>query len=416
MKSQNLAFNGDASRRTAYIVVSLVLLAATMDWPAIAFGGATVRLAWIILPFLFIIVSRELRFHKAVLLFCLTFLVASIPSIYISLTPQKSTFYILWLLLNYFVFFSIFYTATKQLGGNILIPIVWVSRFHIAFGLLLFVAGIQERPASFFYETSYLSIALIPYAVAIVYKMKCARWFDYVLLLCFALTSRSAALLVIFGALGLVLSARYLLRSGHSIRNLLKVGAWLSILITFGLVYIYTISDINTRVLRAVIENLSPESMHMLLMRGGNRYPRIVAAYNVISENWIAGVGLGSYETYSLSNEINDPGFSDWYLSATGMPAVNVWLEVFATVGIAGFMCFSIATMYLAKKALTSDSQFRWLIISIVFSIFIVMNFESNYMRAYLWCYLGMVLGLAKISSNEVHLSSISESLRQKPG
>ena len=80
------------------------------------------------------------------------------------------------------------------------------------------------------------------------------------------------------------------------------------------------------------------------------------------------------------------------------MPATNIWIEVFVTAGVLSFIIFSITSFYFFYKIfLISSEQIFWIYLAIIASIFLVMSFESTYMRSYLWCYLGMILGFLNL-------------------
>lgn len=410
MKIDNSYTVGQTGDGKYLLVISLILLAATMDWPSIYMGGATLRLSWLILPFLFAFFLKSLRLNKPIFMFCLAFIVLSVPSFYFSLAPSKSLFYVFWILFNYFVFFSVFYTAAMRLGNSVFKPILWVSRFHIVFGAFLFFADIQERPASFFYEPSYLSIALIPYIVAICFNLKFVRKYDYILLVFYAIASQSAAFFLCLFSVLCVLVVRYFFAARNSVKSMLSAILMVIIFSVVGIGYVYTVDDLNTVIIRAIIENASIENLQMVLMRGGNRFPRMVEAYDAISKNFFSGVGLGAYENYSLIKPVSNPEYAEGYLSGEGQPAVNIWLEVFATAGVASFVCFVALTVYFSKRVFSASLQYKWALIAVIFSIFSVMNFESNYMRAYLWCYLGMVLGMVNLFSSKNFVQFIPES------
>jgi len=379
-----------------YVVATLTLLAATMDHPAISVGGATLRVSWFCVIPLAVFIWSELKGERNVLIFCIVFLGASLPSLMHSVALGKSFFYLAWVLFDYFIFFSIFYTASTRLAGDIFHPIFWISRFHIIVGLLLFILRIQDRPASFLYEPSNLSIVLIPYVVALLFRTRFARWYDYALLLLFVVTSQSATLLLFFGAVLVLSWAQRSFQRRGLIRAVIRFSALVVIGVSAFLAYVYNVDDLNTTVIRKLIDNVSGDSLFALLMRGGNRYPRMVAALNVGLDNWLFGTGLGAYDEFAARNTISSPEFFEPLLLAEGQPAVNIWLEVFATVGVLGLVCFVAFSIYVFLVAVRSDNRIRWILSSIMISMFLVMSFESNFVRAYLWCYLGLVLGLAR--------------------
>lgn len=394
-------FNSQETRRAEYllkdyILLTILLICASTDFPSISIGGMMFRLSWIILPFVYIAYFFRNKVEKKILILTLFFLVSAIPSIYISSNYLKSLFYFFWVFLNFFIYFSIFYSISQRIGLNVFRPIFWVSRFHILIGLFLFLIGIQDRPTSTFYEVSYLSIFLIPYITGLVFYRKYSNFFDYVLLAVFAVFSVSAAFLLILLTILFIYLIFYIKKNINNLSRLIILGFVFTFFAMGFLFYVQNVDDTNTRVLKVLLNGLSFDQWELIVMRGGNRYPRMIEAIEIIKSNWLFGTGLGSYEAYSSDIQLSRSW--DHWIEIRGMPATNIWIEVFVTAGVLSFIIFSITSFYFFYKIfLISSEQIFWIYLAIIASIFLVMSFESTYMRSYLWCYLGMILGFLNL-------------------
>jgi O-antigen ligase len=144
---------------------------------------------------------------------------------------------------------------------------------------------------------------------------------------------------------------------------------------------------------------VSTEMFETILMRGGNRLPRMDAALQTaIAHPWF-GVGPGNYTNYNKNIDYSDISGGDEYLDPSGLPAINILLEGAINAGIFASVIMTITWLYVLLLAIKyrdrncKTRQAGNIILSSLLAIFILMQLESNYLRAYLWVFMGLFVG-----------------------
>ena len=132
------------------------------------------------------------------------------------------------------------------------------------------------------------------------------------------------------------------------------------------------------------------EILQLFMSISGNRANRIQLAYENVLENFPDAVGVGNYlkinngfipELYSLPMDKNP-----YYL-----PAVNIYLEALATIGLGGIFLIIIFLYAFSKIDTRTLSGTFYLIFTV--QLFLL-NFESSFIRPYVWLFLGIALAL----------------------
>ena len=337
---------------------------------------------------------------KNELIFLLLFLFTASISLFYSNNVTKGIANIIWIAYNYFVIFLIFKYLSMKYYNTIFRLLVYSFRLQIIIATLLYLLGLQHRAYLFYYEPSYFAIALIPYISIVYYKFKTKEkkylYFDVVLILMALVITKSALLLLIL----LLIIFIYLINniSLKSMITFLLFTVIISILTIINkdyfLLYINNNLLLNT-FYHIISSNSIQDLVTFLIERGGNRIPRVHLAWDIFLSHPIFGVGIGNYENYT--NLIDTSAYlfgNPWDEPIYGKPAVNIFLELLSSVGIVGFMSFVLFISYLLRKV-----KFRYLdtiqksYMLAFFLTIIVLMFESNYLRLYVWMIMGLLAG-----------------------
>lgn len=118
----------------------------------------------------------------------------------------------------------------------------------------------------------------------------------------------------------------------------------------------------------------------------GGRVGQWLETFQVFQENPFFGVGPGNYGAYL--------GKGNEYVSS------NVTLDVMATLGIFGFICWAGLTVSLLTTAYrykqVKDTDDRDLLMACIFGLIIftiILQFNQGYLRLYHWMFFGVIWG-----------------------
>ena len=135
--------------------------------------------------------------------------------------------------------------------------------------------------------------------------------------------------------------------------------------------------------------------LQQCLERGGNRYPRMLAAFDVFQRNYIHGVGPGAFFTYNKTDAIlNSYPDALAYYNIEHLPAINIFVEMAAEGGIFFLLAF-IGYLYCGLKSKASDTILRYIVLVMILGLL----FESSIQRSYFW----FLLGAASFVSSGIH-------------
>lgn len=353
---------------------------AGMDWPSINFSGINIRYSWLFVVFFVILRFINISLSYRSVLFIGFFILSMLPSTMLSINIHKSFFYIWWVLFNYIFFYSASIFYIKNHRHDFFNALIWFSRVNILIAIIFYLVDFQIRPSAFFYEPSYLSIALIPYCCLVFVNQnlcKCNR-VDYIFIFIFLLISQSGVFLIT------ILLAIFF---GINFKNI----KYIILMFVSIILYLLYSDDYNSIYFFDVIGNITSIDVYQFFSRAGNRFPRLLSTYDVALNHFYFGVGLGSYDSYTHLVNVDLYDFSNEYLSGYGQPGVNIWLELFATGGVFPFLILTFFTFYLPFEIIKSQYNVRFKLILYVI-IFLIMMIESNFLRAYLWCYIPIFL------------------------
>lgn len=357
---------------------------ACADTVSLKFGDASVRLfytAALLLPILF---KSARRVERRLLIYLVTFILLISPSIVFSIAPIRSILYTIWIIATiascYFLARILAEnskeTFQSQWGNQDLLDgfIIRAYRLQLIVAFALFATKIHERPTFLYYEPSYFSISLSIYvALTLQNFLKKEKYIlDAFLILIYAATSFSASFLIVCALIFILHFDRR--------RLLLSITA-IIVLFILGALYVTYVDDINTEIIKGLVNgNIG---IFELMLRGGNRLPRIFIAYDTFISNPINGIGLGTFEQYSQHLILPSIFEDNEYMVVNGLPAVNIYLEIAATaglLGLIGFIIFLYPVLHWGIK-----DKFRSPYFCALICMLLILAFESNYLRPYFW-------------------------------
>ena len=388
----------DVGFRRSIWALHLLLLICAWDLSAVDIGTVNLRLAWLLLPAVALIVPRG-KYHPGVFWFSILFFLVHFVAAIASASPLRGIVYSSWILFSYAFFFQLSARAAERLGIHVWQVIRVNGRLQILGAFLLFAFGWHDRAHFVYYEPSYMAIGLIPY-VAVSFFYPGRRWLDMAFLSLFLFASQSGNFAIVL----IIVAACWL----YSVRKSSFFGPVLAGIFVMALVVgVYVLSNkssINYQVISEIYAHgLSLEAIQALIERGGNRIPRLEVAWKVFLENPILGVGPGNYIDHISGRDFSSVTDGLPWLDPQGRPATNILIEAAANAGIFASLLMLFSFFKLFRKSLIIQSPVvRNIVVSVLIAAACMMQFDSNYLRAYLW----VALGVCAIQSMKLHLLS----------
>lgn len=373
-----------SSRHVGFFVLFML---ACADVVSVPIAGGNFRLFYLAALLGLAFTLRTLRMNGELVLRFAVLVACLVPSIVFGIDPSRSLLYLAWVVLTFVCTFGLFGqltpappSAARGLDREALYDaLVQIYRVQIVVALALYAVGVHERPQFLYYEPSYFSISLALYCAFVAHRLRKGRgvMFDVFLIAAYLLTSAS-------GAFVLVLSLTALLNV--SLRRLTYVISGAVLAIAASATYFYSVDDVNTALVRSVLSG--DVDAYEILLRGGNRLARMLAARDLFIDNPGRGIGLGNFELATKIFDVDNFAENQDWLSNEGKPAINIYLEILATTGLIGFLGFCIFFLPL----------FRWMfgagyaspLSRGVICMLLLLTWESNFLRPYLW--VGMTL------------------------
>jgi O-antigen ligase len=376
----------------------LSLLFISADRLSIASPLGTVRFVQVLLVLLFamMFLKNTIKVTKGVIVFFGVMLLYLSINVMVSHSPIRSTYYLVWFVYNsvfvFVLFSSYIYVRGFEKFERLYLLAYKIVSCYVILQFILGLFGISDpffgtnftlsvpRPYIWMYEPSYVATYLTPYFVYSGYNYLSNRMRNYkvdFLLSTVALvfTTSTAGYVVFFGFF-LVMLMIHLLR--------LKIGfvvkfCLVSCLLLF---FVFIISKL-------FVPQLFDYFMLRLFKYGiaGSapvRYRKWFEALEVIKQNPIWGVGIGSYGLY-INGDVKNV-------------ASNITLEIVAEIGIVGFAIILFGLLLLFSSCLLSECEqmesekLKALIWSALF-LFLILQANQNYMRLYLWLQLAVLYG-----------------------
>lgn len=359
--------------------------------------GSTIRIVQIILLLTSFFLILKNKFRITNVFSMILFLIVNMISTMISYNKISSLLYVLWTIFNYLFVFCLFYSWARE-RDNEFVYNLWRKTFLIQ-GFLIIVQFILEllgikilnsqnyfgipRPALWFYEPSYLATYFVIFFVVSFYMFLNTQEKRYrndtilsIVFLVF-ITSSTGFIGIFIGFFMCILFTRQ--KFVRKLKNILKA----SIIIIVCAIVAY---KIYPKIFDVFIGRLFRDG---LLISSGNRMIGWKEAFDVFKDNMMFGVGPDAYQTYTGSL----------------IPPTNVTLEMLSYIGLFGlttFIIFIISIVRNSFKKINVNDYIFSRAIYISFLVFlIVLQFNQNYLRLYMWMQFGIIAGLNKLNRKE---------------
>lgn len=348
----------------------------------------------------------------ATILFGLWMLAGAL-SISTSYASKTSIAYTAWIAFDYLFIVVVFYNIALRIQSRRLMDLWFlVFRLHV---LLLGVELILRvglniegkfglRPHLWFYEPSYVAVFLGGYFMAAIYQLGHghreygADVFLAIIGLLLLASATAAAAIV----LGILVSVLFTPARWKILFWSMLVGC-LAIFIGYEWFYQSTYFNLIIGFSKRLFDHdgaFLQTAWTVLTERGGNRFARAFVGWNAFIHHPILGIGLGADRAYMGSQPFSPQeafyirNISSNDFNAQGMPFTNIFIDVLGSMGVSGFIPFSLILFYAVWKLLKyNDVQGRALLLAFLMMIALLQT-DGNFLRYYLWMPLGLGLGV----------------------
>ncbi|CAD0186668.1 hypothetical protein RUESEDTHA_03577 [Ruegeria sp. THAF57] len=363
----------------AYLVVFVI--AAGFDVVAVSVGGGSLRLSIVVLLG-FVITRLPVLLQKEVFnpsRLLLVFLLLSFLACAVHFSFRSVLEYGHWISI-----IVSFYFAGQIVGKKISWPAVYEGyaiafRVQIGVGLLLWLL-VGGRIDLFYYEPSYFVLASVPYLVIAARNvLRKVTSVDALFILAFLIITQSATLLA---TVGLAFAANFIKRPNSALLVLLCL---LPVILFLPSILVTGSDNLLSSTIFGFIE--SPDKIRFFLERGGNRWPRLLIGWDLLTENLLWGIGPGQVSQVLSERDLAQYIGDRWWMRLDDKPITNVFLELAVDVGViptAFLFAFFLRTIWRVH------SRGHWELSSSLVIMMLVMMGMSSIFRPYVWLLLGL--------------------------
>lgn len=373
------------------ILMLLYILLSGADIFSFKVFGNTIKVAQILAVLLTIVFIFNKKYKIEKNFFKRYFLLIFIhgTTLFYSYSLKKSTEYFLYIIFNLLFCINLIYSWCLLNRNKKLIQIyMWSFRIIGILEVVQFILGNCNiyffqyqtymkifRPAVWFYEPSYLATFFsLYYMSALIFYIKKLRIYrkDLILSIIFIsiTTSSTGYITLVVGIISLIVFYRM-----EAIKKIfiIFIGIFFSMIIL-----LLTNKDIILMFIGRLFHSGVANS-------SGVRMKINIETLDIIKNNFLFGIGSNSFEKY------------------TGYSPMNVTLEIAATLGIIGILCFFITYLYLQKKYNSNKKDIYVQALFYSFILFIlILQANQNYMRLYMWNHIALYLGIIENKKNQI--------------
>lgn len=374
------------------ILFNIIYFIAISDITSVNIAGGNIRLAWLFMPFIALLAPKGKHYRFTAIAVFALFAIHIIASL-IAGTIARGFIYSFWILFNYFFFFRTAYLITTNLGSRIWNAVLWGGRIQSVLAIIMTLTGLHERARFIYFEPSYLAIGLVPYLFTSIFWSK-NRIFDFSLILFVLIFNQSANMMI-----AIIVAFIFWLFVSRRL--------WTSVCLVFlatltgFFTYRVALNDLlnpNHALAKLVSDTeISMDLITAILSRAGNRIPRMEAALELLSGHWLQGYGPGAYIDITANRNFDRITGGLDYLDPAGLPVINVLLEAAANAGVLAAAVLVAAFVHVIRVVITrpKDVRERHLMIGAMLAYGVMLQFESSYLRAYVWLTFGVFMGCA---------------------
>jgi len=368
------------------LLFNIFYFIAISDVTSLNIAGGNIRWSWIALPFLCLLLPKG-KEPRIIIIYVLALFFIHVEASFLYGSFIKGFVYSAWILVNYLLFFRSAYLITSQLKDGVWNAFLMGGRIQIISAVILVALGAHERAQFIYFEPSYLAIGLVPYLFASIFWSK-HKLLDYSLILLITISNQSATMMA---ALFVSILFWLTFNKRFFISFLLLIFTPLSVYLAYWF-SLNNASNPNHSIAVWISENgINYDLLLVLLQRGGNRIPRLQAALDLIDGKWLTGLGTGSYVEITSNMNFDYITDSIKFLDPAGLPVINVILEAIANAGIFAALILTLVFLTIFFKGTRIiNRQERFIILGSLTAFGIMLQFESSYLRAYVWFAFGV--------------------------
>lgn len=373
------------------ILMVLCLVFIGGDSLSFSINNMTIRLVQFIFPLAFInlIFLRAYSFKK--FSYFIPFGVGMFLSMIFGLNIKNSLSYFLWMCYNLFLIVFVVASYIKLVGkakaekiirlsflivgGLIVIQTImlWVFNYDLPFLVHQEHLGIY-RPALWFYEPSYLATYLSFWLAYSIYKLLVDLDKKYIfdaifmtLLMC--MTTSSTAFLAV-GLIYLCGIIFFLFQKKVAFK--IRIGV-IGGIVSLGIIAIVMMAIFTPHIFETFFMRIFNDG---IFEAGGDRFNHYKESWEMFLNRPIFGVGPNNYNVF-----LGQP--------STYQPT-NITLEILSTTGIVGLIGFYFIPGVILYKLFSTKNSYVAIFALIIFLITLQAN--QNYLRLYLWLFIGISL------------------------
>lgn len=378
------------------ILMFISLLFIGSDTLSFRYKDVTFRYVQFVLPMCFVLLNclraYNMKHFKTFLPFIIVFFLSTIFAI----NFWDGAAYFIWLIYNIFFITYVIASYIKLRGKDkflnmlrstfFITVILLVVQFFLLqrFDLKIPYLNHQKykgiyRPCLWFYEPSYV-VTMFSFPLAyFTYRLIVGKQIKYlpdVVFLCIGIlltTSSTGYVAIILSFVGACVFIMFDKKIKVRSKLIMAISAISAIVICLGVMYLCAPEVFDIFFMRLIKENIDVSST--------GRTSKYIQLWEAFKNYPILGVGPNNYHNYWGEGRYFQP--------------TNTTLEFLATTGILGLFTFVYLLCGLIFKSKNNTETMAGKFGIICFMI--IMQANQNFMRLYLWGYIGMILGYAFI-------------------
>lgn len=393
-KIKKINLNNEMLEKISLVLVFLSMVLIGSDRISFDIGGFTIRFVQILLILESFILYLQGKYKILITIPMMAVIASHILSTIFTYDIKASFAYDFWVIYNFLFVLYVFYSYAKSTEKEKVIDLILLSfiiqSIYIYIQFIFGSLGYNDpffsmqhhmnvyRPAIWFYEPSYVATYFSIYFALSLYLLINIRSKKYIIN---SLNSLLSLILITSTTGYLAIGFTIVLMLIMNIKAILNINKknLIGILIVIA-ISIIILLNLNITFIDVFLGRIFKDG---LINASGVRVYNWIYTFNIFIENPIIGIGPNAYMKYT----------------GLATPPTNVSLELLVNLGILGFGAFYYFLISVLREGYKKVSKTSIYNKAIVFSIIVFMvtlQANQNYMRLYLWMFLGICIGFAR--------------------
>lgn len=393
-KIKKINLNNEMLEKISLALVFLSMVLIGSDRISFDIGGFTIRFVQILLILESFVLYLQGKYKMLITIPMIAVIASHILSTIFTYDIKASFAYDFWVIYNFLFVLYVFYSYAKSTEKEKVIDLILLSfiiqSIYIYIQFIFGSLGYNDpffsmqhhmdvyRPAIWFYEPSYVATYFSIYFALSLYLLINIRSKKYIIN---SLNSLLSLILITSTTGYLAIGFTMFLMLIMNIKAILNINKkkLIGILIVIA-ISIIIVLNLNITFIDVFLGRIFKDG---LINASGGRVYNWIYTFNIFIENPIIGIGPNAYMKYT----------------GLATPPTNVSLELLVNLGILGFGAFYYFLISVLREGYKKVSKTSIYNKAIVFSIIVFMvtlQANQNYMRLYLWMFLGICIGFAR--------------------